>query len=61
METDNVVLIKYKGGYDYGEDIVAVAVDIETATMYAEELKAKYPDAYGSGRFIFEFISFVGK
>ena len=59
METDNVVLIKYRGRYDYGEDIVAVAVDIETAIIYAEELKTKYSDAYGSGRFIFEFVSLI--
>ena len=51
-----VVLIRYESRYDDCEEIVGVAVNMNVAEKYVEELKTKYPYAYGEnyGTYFFD-------
>ena len=50
-----VVLIKYKSRYDDCEEIVGVAINMDVANKYVEDLKTKYPYAYGEDCGIYFF------
>lgn len=51
-----VVLIKRKSRYDDCEEIVGIAINMDTANKYIKDLAAKYPYAYGEdyGTYYFE-------
>ena len=51
-----VILIKYRYRYDDCEEIIGVAVSMDTANKYIKDLAAKYPYAYGEdyGTYYFE-------
>ena len=51
-----VVLIKHISRYDDLEDVVDIALSMDIAKAYVEDLKEKYPYAYGDdyGEFVFE-------
>ena len=42
-----VVLIRRKSRYDDCEEIVGIAINMDTANKYIENLATKYPYAYG--------------
>jgi hypothetical protein len=51
-----VVLIRYKPRYDDCEEIIGIAISVEMAIKYVEDLASKYPYAYGKdyGTYYFE-------
>lgn len=48
------VLIKFKMQYEPETEIEGIAINMEVAKKYAEELKKKWPHLYPHGEFIFE-------
>ena len=58
-----VVLIKYKSRYDDCEEIVGVATNMDVANKYVEDLKTKYPYAYGEnyGTYFFDTRTVIEK
>ena len=59
---DKVILIQYQMKYEDGLENVGIAVGKDEAKKYIEELKNKYPDAYGDihGEFYFEEFDLIG-
>lgn len=51
-----VVLIKYKYRYEDCEETIGIAINMEVANKYVEDLKTKYPYAYGEnyGTYFFD-------
>ena len=56
-----VILIKHRERYDSFEESVGVAINMDIALKYAEDLKIKYPYVYGDevGRFYFERLDLI--
>lgn len=52
---DAVIFIRFHSKYDDCDDDVGVAISIDAANKYVENLRREYPDAYGEryGKFIF--------
>ncbi len=50
-----VILIKYKARYDDCEEIIGIALNMDVANKYVEDLKTKYPYAYGEDYGIYFF------
>lgn len=45
--SNDVVLIRFHSRYDDCDDDIGVAISIDAATKYIENLRREYPDAYG--------------
>lgn len=59
---NKVILIQYEMKYEDGLENIGIAISKEDAQKYIEELKNKYPYAYGDmyGKFYFEEFDLIG-